>query len=134
MSWAAETSGTLDLPAGSYRLRVSARDRDEGAAGEFSEGLVDAIYLSFGRPLLSLTQSFGREPQTPSIGIARSVAAASAIPPILLGEVALRPCRYVLLGFQALVSRRCLSRCMLVVISLAAWGRMTRGTMSLPMP
>ena len=43
MSWAAETSGTLDLPAGSYRLRVSARDRDEGAAGEFSEGLVTRI-------------------------------------------------------------------------------------------
>jgi hypothetical protein len=45
MSWAAETSGTLDLPAGSYRLRVSARDRDEGAAGEFSDGLVEAYLL-----------------------------------------------------------------------------------------
>ena len=45
MSWAAETSGVLDLPAGSYRLRVSARDRDDGAAGEFSDGFVDAYLM-----------------------------------------------------------------------------------------
>jgi hypothetical protein len=43
------------------------------------------------------------------------------------------PSRVVSLS-QRLASRRCLSRCMLAVISLAAWGRMTSGTMSLPMP
>ena len=94
MSWAAETSGTLDLPDGSYRLRVSARDRDEGAAGEFSDRLVSTrIYSSSGRQLLSLTQSFGREPQTPSIGIARSVATTSARSPNPYPWLTLQPNR-----------------------------------------
>jgi hypothetical protein len=46
MSWAAETRGVLsEVPTGSYRLRVSARDRDEGASGEFADGFVDAYLL-----------------------------------------------------------------------------------------
>jgi hypothetical protein len=45
MSWAGEGSGLLDLPPGSYRLRVSARDRDAGREGEFEEGTVDAYLL-----------------------------------------------------------------------------------------
>jgi hypothetical protein len=46
LSWAAETGGELGaIPAGSYRLRVSARDRDAGAAGEFADGPVDAYLL-----------------------------------------------------------------------------------------
>lgn len=45
-SWAAETCGVLPgLPSGGYRLRVSAKDRDAGAAGEFADGLVDAYLL-----------------------------------------------------------------------------------------
>jgi hypothetical protein len=46
MSWAGETSGVLaEIPAGVFRLRVSARDRDEGAAAEFAEGPVDSYLL-----------------------------------------------------------------------------------------
>lgn len=46
MSWAGETSGELtDVPPGTYRLRVSARDRDLGASGEFAEELVDGYLL-----------------------------------------------------------------------------------------
>jgi hypothetical protein len=45
-SWAGETSGALpELTAGTYRLRVSARDRDAGASGEFADALVDAYLL-----------------------------------------------------------------------------------------
>jgi hypothetical protein len=33
------------LSPGSYRLRVSAKDRDAGASGEFVDGLVDAYLL-----------------------------------------------------------------------------------------
>jgi hypothetical protein len=45
MSWAGETSGQLEVPAGSYRLRVSARGRDVGAADEFADGVVDHYLL-----------------------------------------------------------------------------------------
>lgn len=45
-SWAGETSGALpDVPPGNYRLRVSARDRDLGRAGEFADGPVDAYLI-----------------------------------------------------------------------------------------
>lgn len=45
-SWAGEDWGVLDgLPPGSYRLRVSAKGRDEGHAGEFAEGTVDEYLL-----------------------------------------------------------------------------------------
>lgn len=44
-TWAGENSGALPLPAGSYRLRVSARGRDAGKAGEFSEEVVDSYLL-----------------------------------------------------------------------------------------
>lgn len=46
-SWAGETTGHLELPAGSYRLRVSARGRDIGAADEFAEDVVDHYLLEF---------------------------------------------------------------------------------------
>jgi hypothetical protein len=45
MSCAGETSGQLDIPAGSYRLRVSARGRDVGAADEFADHIVDHYLL-----------------------------------------------------------------------------------------
>ena len=45
MSWAGETSGQFDMPAGSYRLRVSARGRDVGAADEFADDVVDHYLL-----------------------------------------------------------------------------------------
>jgi hypothetical protein len=45
MSWAGETSGRLDMPAGSYRLRVSARGRDVGAADELADDVVDHYLL-----------------------------------------------------------------------------------------
>jgi hypothetical protein len=46
VSWAGETSGVLaGMKAGVFRLRVSARDRDEGAAGEFADGPVDSYLL-----------------------------------------------------------------------------------------
>lgn len=42
VSWAGETGGSLSgLGPGSYRVRVSARGRDDGAADEFAEGIVD---------------------------------------------------------------------------------------------
>lgn len=45
-SWAGESNGALaDVPAGEYRLRVSGRDRDDGRAGEFADGPVDAYLL-----------------------------------------------------------------------------------------
>ncbi|WP_092614150.1 hypothetical protein [Jiangella sp. DSM 45060] len=43
-TWAGEASGPLDLAPGEYRVRVSARGRDAGAAGELAEGPVD-FYL-----------------------------------------------------------------------------------------
>ena len=44
-SWAGETEGPLALPAGSYRLRVSARGRDAGAADEFADDVLDYYRL-----------------------------------------------------------------------------------------
>lgn len=44
-SWAGETSGPIALGEGSWRLRVSARGRDAGAADEFSEDVVDHYSL-----------------------------------------------------------------------------------------
>ena len=44
-SWAGQSGGQLDvIPAGSYRMRVSARGRDEGQQGEFAQTPVD-FYL-----------------------------------------------------------------------------------------
>jgi hypothetical protein len=37
----------LPIPAGRYRLRVSARGRDAGSDGEFEEGVVDTYLLEF---------------------------------------------------------------------------------------
>lgn len=46
-TWANENTGPVDLPPGSYRLRVSAKGRDEGHAGEFAEVSVDDYLLQF---------------------------------------------------------------------------------------
>ncbi|BCW78865.1 hypothetical protein [Arthrobacter sp. NicSoilC5] len=40
-TWAGMDTGALVIPPGSYRVRVCARGRDEGHAGELSEGTVD---------------------------------------------------------------------------------------------
>jgi hypothetical protein len=40
-SWAGESSGELAIPSGDYRIRVSARGRDQGRADEWAEGIVD---------------------------------------------------------------------------------------------
>lgn len=40
-----ENTGSIDIPPGSYRLRVSAKGRDEGHMGEFAEGTVDEYLL-----------------------------------------------------------------------------------------
>lgn len=45
MSWAGESSGRLQMPGGSYRLRVSARGRDLGAADEFADDVIDHYLL-----------------------------------------------------------------------------------------
>ena len=44
-TWAGEDGGPLALPPGTYRLRVSARGRDEGRDGEFADGVVDHYLL-----------------------------------------------------------------------------------------
>ncbi|WP_426997102.1 hypothetical protein [Pseudarthrobacter sp. N5] len=45
-SWAGESGGVLGkIPPGSYRLRASAKGRDQGREGEFSEHPVDAYLL-----------------------------------------------------------------------------------------
>ena len=45
-TWAGENWGVLDgLPPGSYRLRVSAKGRDQGHADDFSDHPVDAYLL-----------------------------------------------------------------------------------------
>ncbi len=44
MTWAGEDGGPLELPPGSYRVRVNARGRDAGADDEFAEEAVD-FYL-----------------------------------------------------------------------------------------
>ncbi len=46
-SWAGADWGTLLIPAGTYRLRVSAHGRDAGRNGEFAEGVVDSYLLVF---------------------------------------------------------------------------------------
>ena len=43
-TWAGEDSGPLAIPPGTYRVRVNARGRDAGHAGEFAEESVD-FYL-----------------------------------------------------------------------------------------
>ena len=46
ITWAGESWGALGtIPPGSYRLRVSAKGRDQGHADEFSEHSVDAYLL-----------------------------------------------------------------------------------------
>lgn len=46
ITWAGESWGALGtIPPGSYRLRVSAKGRDQGHADEFSEHPVDAYLL-----------------------------------------------------------------------------------------
>ena len=47
ISWARESEGDLELPAGTYRVRVSARGRDAGADGEFADGVVDSYLVEF---------------------------------------------------------------------------------------
>jgi len=44
-TWAGESGGELPLPAGTYRLRVSAQGRDAGHDGEFDDGVVDRYRL-----------------------------------------------------------------------------------------
>ncbi|CAN7459800.1 hypothetical protein [Knoellia sp. LjRoot47] len=44
-SWAAESTWDLAVPAGAYRLRVSAHGRDAGATNEFAEDMVDRYLL-----------------------------------------------------------------------------------------
>lgn len=44
-TWASQKNGPLDIPPDSYRVRVSARGRDAGAAGEFADGPVDFYLL-----------------------------------------------------------------------------------------
>jgi hypothetical protein len=40
-SWAGEASGELAIPSGDYRIRVSARGRDQARADEWADGVVD---------------------------------------------------------------------------------------------
>ena len=44
-NWDSTAMGSLDLPSGSYRMRVSALGRDVGAADEFADGVVDRYLL-----------------------------------------------------------------------------------------
>jgi hypothetical protein len=44
-TWAGEDGGSLDLPAGTYRVRVSARGRDAWRQQEFAYGSVDCYLL-----------------------------------------------------------------------------------------
>ncbi len=46
-SWAGEDWGDVPIPAGIYRLRVSARGRDAGRESEFAESVVDTYLLEF---------------------------------------------------------------------------------------
>lgn len=46
-SWAGESSGDLGLPAGAYRVRVSAQGRDAGRQGEFADTVVDSYLIQF---------------------------------------------------------------------------------------
>ncbi|MCU1589980.1 MAG: hypothetical protein JWP11_1236 [Frankiales bacterium] len=45
LTWAGEDSGPLDVPPGDYRVRVSAKGRDAGAAGEFADGVLDEYLI-----------------------------------------------------------------------------------------
>jgi hypothetical protein len=45
ITWAGETGDPLELPAGTYRVRVSARGRDAGRDQEFAAGAVDSYLL-----------------------------------------------------------------------------------------
>lgn len=40
-TWGGESAGELDIPAGDYRVRVSARGRDAARGHEFAEGVID---------------------------------------------------------------------------------------------
>lgn len=44
-TWAGESGGPLTIAPGSYRMRVSARGRDAGHAGEFLDEIVDAYLI-----------------------------------------------------------------------------------------
>jgi hypothetical protein len=44
-SWAGESGGSLAVPAGQYRLRVSAAGRDAGAWGESADKVVDRYLI-----------------------------------------------------------------------------------------
>jgi hypothetical protein len=44
-TWAGDDSGPLDIPSGTYRVRINARGRDAGRDGEFAEGAVDCYLL-----------------------------------------------------------------------------------------
>lgn len=44
-SWAGEDGGALVIPSGDYRLRVSARGRDDGRDHEWEAGVVDFYLL-----------------------------------------------------------------------------------------
>lgn len=46
-TWAGESAGSLDVPPGSYRVRVSARNRDAGREGEFAAQIVDEYLIEF---------------------------------------------------------------------------------------
>lgn len=49
-SWAGQSSGVLEgIGAGTYRLRVSARGRDDGQQGEFADGVVDEYQVDLWR-------------------------------------------------------------------------------------
>lgn len=44
-TWAGVSVGVLEVPAGTYRARVSARGRDAGRGDEFAEGVVDGYLM-----------------------------------------------------------------------------------------
>lgn len=44
-TWAGESAGSLPIPSGSYRVRVSAEGRDAGTNGEFTDGVVDRYLI-----------------------------------------------------------------------------------------
>src|SRR5947209_4067744 len=45
MSWAGESGGTLAIPPGTYRVRVSAHGRDAARNGEFADGVLDEYLI-----------------------------------------------------------------------------------------
>lgn len=48
-TWAAESRGTLEVPPGTYRVRISASGRDAGQTGEFADGAVDSYVIQLWR-------------------------------------------------------------------------------------